>query len=431
MESLYVVFMRHMIRKMSVAAIFGFALAVSPAVARGLDLANAGIRAMDSGRVDDAVDLLTQGIQADDLADDQLAMAYHYRGIAHQRRGDTARAILDYTNAMQRGILAEELRPRALNNRAICFELIGDLEAALRDLNRAITLRSDYADAYVNRASVLRKMSAYQMAIKDYGRANALGHVRPFQIAHGLAQTYEAAGDRAQAQRFYRQASVIDPNFVMARERTAAAPQGRPVLVAEAPSLTQSGRGASVGSDAQPSALPETMGENVLRATIFDTSGPVTGSGFAQERTSTRQDRFARDRRPAELPTGRGPKGGPETSELVPILRDNVLVRLTPAKPQILALPNAAATVEAVQLASYGSEALARAGWSEISTRFKSELGAATVRIVPAQHPRKGVVYRLHATGLGATAASLCARLKRRGQQCLPALLTNQPAAPG
>jgi tetratricopeptide (TPR) repeat protein len=426
MESLYVVFMRHMIRKISVAAILGFAVAVNPVFARGLDLANAGIRALDNGRVDDSVDLLTQGIQSGDLADDQLAMAYHHRGIAHQSRGDTARAILDYTNAMQRGILAEELRPRALNNRGICFEMIGDLEAALRDLNRAITLRPDYADAYVNRASVLRKMSAFRMSVQDYARANALGHPRPFQIAHGLAQTYEAAGDRAQAQRYYRQAAAIDPNFVQTRDRVAT--QRSPVLVAEA--RPQGGRGSQVGSDAQPSTLPETMGENVLRATIFDNSGPVTGSGFAQEIGST-PGRLARVPQPSAIPTGRGPKGGPETSELVPLLKDEPVVRLPPAPPKIAAAPPVGANVEAVQLASYGSEALARAGWNEISTRFSAELGSAAARIVEARHPRKGVVYRLHATGLNASAASLCARLKRRGQQCLPGVLPGGPAAPG
>lgn len=426
--------MRHLIRKVSVAAVLGLTFAVAPASAGGLAEANAGIRALEAGRVEDAVILLTRGIYSESLADEQLAMAYHHRGIAHQRGGDTARAILDYTNAMQRGILSEELRPRALNNRAICFELMGDLEAALRDLNRAITLRSDYADAYVNRANVLRKMAAYPPALRDYGRASELGHARPLQIVQGIAQTYEAAGDRAQALRYYRQVAAMDPSYGAARERIAALSQAAPVRMADASlAANRNVRTLDVGSDAQPSAFPEAMGENTLRATILDSAGPVTGSGFAQDAVAIGADRVARSPRSLSIPSGRGPKGGPETSELVPILRDAPIVKLpAPLSKTASVAPVAPSSpVEAVQLASYGSEALARQGWNEISGRFKSELGTATVRIVAAQHPRKGLVYRLHAAGLAANAVSLCAKLKRRGQQCLPAILPPAGPAPG
>jgi hypothetical protein len=205
-----------------------------------------------------------------------------------------------------------------------------------------------------------------------------------------------------------------------------------PVRMADASfAARRSAREPQVGSDAQPAALPEGVGENTLRATILDTPGPVTGSGFAQE-AGAPAARVARTPGPMTIPSVRGPKGGPETSELVPVLRDDPVVKLPPAKAQANALPNApVATAEAVQLASYGSEAMATQGWTEISTRYRTELHGAKARIVAAQHPRMGTVYRLHATSLNASAVSLCAKLKRRGQQCLPTVLPPAGAAPG
>jgi tetratricopeptide (TPR) repeat protein len=423
--------MRHSIRKISCAAVLALTVAAGPFWAGGRDQANSGIRALEAGRVDDAIHLLTEGIQSEQLPDEALAMAYHHRGIAHQRRGDLARAILDYTNAMQRGILAEEFRPRALNNRAICFELIGDLEAALRDLNRAIGMRNAYADAYVNRASVLRKMGAHQLAIVDYQRAGALGHARPVQVAFGIAQTLEAAGARTQALKFYRNAAAIDPAFGPARDRIAALTQDATMRMADAGGQPRrSPMSARVGSDAQPSAVPEAMGENTLRATVLDTSGPISGSGFSQDAAAP-QARPPRAARPLALPGG--PKGGPETSELVPVLKDPPATRVTPAPPQTEVAAPVPAVLDAAQLASYGSEAMARQGWAELSARFAAELGQNSARITAAQHPRKGTVYRLYVTGLSTTSAALCARLKRKGQSCIPASLpaTPQIQAPG
>lgn len=416
MESLYVVFMRHLIRKISRVAIVVLACVVNVAGANGVRDAEEGTRALSTQDLDNAVELLTRGIQSEHLSDETLAVAYHNRGIAHQQRGDIARAVLDYTNAMQRGNLDPELRPRTLNNRAICFELLGDYEAALRDLNRAIALNTGYADAYVNRASVLRKLTAYSDAVRDYARASALGYPRQLKIANGLAQTYDAAGDRAQASRYYRAALAIDPNFSPARARLAALASPSPIRVADA-SGSKGRRYAAVTADAQPAIAPEAMGENTLRAAIVDQPSPITGSGFAQENSAHRS--AARAAGPVVMPTGRGPKGGPEASELVPVLSADPVTRIP-------APATATPAIHGAQLGSYGSEMMARQGWADISTRFRTELANASGRVVPGQHPRMGIVYRLNVAGLAsrADADALCARLKRKGQPCIPVVMT-------
>ncbi len=115
------------------------------------------------------------------------------------------------------------------------------------------------------------------------------------------------------------------------------------------------------------------------------------------------------------MPTGRGPKGGPESSELVPVLRPEPVTRIT--SPE--------ANGFAAQLGSYGSEALAKQGWVDISVRFQSELSNAPARVTSGKHPKKGTVYRLNVSGLAsrADADALCAKLKRKGQACIPVVL--------
>ena len=49
----------------------------------------------------------------------------------------------------------------------------GRLEEALRDLDEAIALKPDYAEAYVNRGNVYLAAKRYADAIADYGRAIA------------------------------------------------------------------------------------------------------------------------------------------------------------------------------------------------------------------------------------------------------------------
>jgi Tfp pilus assembly protein PilF len=389
---------------MSAIALFTVWAVAAPASANGVRDVDAGSRAVESQDMDTAIFLLTRGIRSDELTDEMLAIAYHHRGIAHQAQGDTARAILDYTNAMQRGSLPIDVRPRALNNRAMCLELLGDLEASLRDLNRAIALKRDYADAFVNRASVLRKMEAYQDAVADYGRARQFGYARPFVIAFGLAQTYDAAGDRRSAQRFYQEALRQDPSFGVARQRLAAlsAAEREPARTAVS---ARDARPAETFDDAEAAALPEQMGENYLRAAIVDgAKGPITGAGFAIEtpilesaplRTGRGQIGFG------GLASARGPKGGPETPSAPP----------SPGR-------------ERVQLGSFAAASLAEQGWAVLRDRFPSDLSKLEAKIVEADHPRKGRVFRLTAAVPdGQTAAALCASLKRRGQNCIPAAM--------
>jgi tetratricopeptide (TPR) repeat protein len=403
-ESLYLVFMRKAIRNFSAITVFTVCCAAAPVRADGVRDTNAGSRALESQNLDTAVFLLTRGIRSDDLSDEMLAIAYHHRGIAHQAQGDIARAILDYTNAMQRGSLPPDVRPRALNNRAICLEILGDLEAALRDLNRAIALKRDYADAFVNRASVLRKMAAYRDAVADYGRAQQFGYPRPLVIAHGLAQTYEAAGDRAPALRYYREALRHDPSFEVARERIAVLTAAGVRMAAQTGQVRAAPSAPDPFADAEAAVQPDPAGENFLRAAIVDSaSGPITGAGFAIE-TPVLQDAPLRTGRGqigfGGLSSSRGPKGGPETLSAPPALGR-----------------------ERVQLGSFAAAALAEQGWAVLRDRFPQDLSSLEAKIVEADHPRRGRVYRLTAdVPAGQTAFALCAALKRRGQSCIPAV---------
>lgn len=178
----------------------------------------------------------------------------------------------------------------------------------------------------------------------------------------------------------------------------------------------QSRQFAQIVQESQPVAPPEDIGQNVLRSAIVDQAAPISGSGFSQEGPS--REVAVRRTAPIAMPTGRGPKGGPETSELVPVLKPDPVSRIPALQPQAMEL-------HAVQLASYASEELARQAWTGIAGRFATELATRSGRITVGQHPRKGAVYRLNVSGLvsRADADALCAKLKRKGQTCIPVVL--------
>jgi len=73
-----------------------------------------------------------------------------------------------------------------------------------------------------------------------------------------------------------------------------------------------------------------------------------------------------------------------------------------------------------VRLASYRTEALAKAGWADLKKRFPAELGRLSPRTRKVKVRDKGTFVRLYAGPLPgrSAAADLCGTLKRKKQFC-------------
>jgi cell division septation protein DedD len=74
----------------------------------------------------------------------------------------------------------------------------------------------------------------------------------------------------------------------------------------------------------------------------------------------------------------------------------------------------------AVQLGAFSSAANARNAWSQLSSRFETELRGLTPRVVPVGSSGRQL-YRLEAPVADPTAARrLCRQLAQQSQACLP-----------
>lgn len=103
-------------------------------------------------------------------ADADRADALYIRGLAFSKKGEQTRAIIDFTDAISRG-LEERCLPDCYYNRGRCRYLKGAYDDAVGDLTAAIRLNPQHAKAYTTRGLVWQSIGDYRRAISDYDRA--------------------------------------------------------------------------------------------------------------------------------------------------------------------------------------------------------------------------------------------------------------------
>lgn len=87
------------------------------------------------------------------------------------QRGNTAKAIAAYTEALADTGLANDRRATLLTDRAVAYGKSNQNKLALDDYNKALLLFPEYPPAYNNRGNLLVSLGQYQEAIKDFDRA--------------------------------------------------------------------------------------------------------------------------------------------------------------------------------------------------------------------------------------------------------------------
>src|SRR5882757_11351940 len=96
---------------------------------------------------DDAIAACTRAIKSGTYNGKTLALAYSNRGVEWRAKGELARAIADYDEAIK----ADPQQSAAFNNRGIAYAAGNDYDKALADYDEAVKLKPDYASALNNR----------------------------------------------------------------------------------------------------------------------------------------------------------------------------------------------------------------------------------------------------------------------------------------
>ena len=95
------------------------------------------------GRGDDAIAACTRAIKSGTYTGRVLALAYSNRGVELKAKGDLAKAIADYNDAIK----ADPQQSAAYNNRGIAYAAGGAYDKAIADYDEAIRLDLKYASA--------------------------------------------------------------------------------------------------------------------------------------------------------------------------------------------------------------------------------------------------------------------------------------------
>ena len=129
-----------------------------------------GERAIEEGRLHDAVALFSEGIQLDDQFRNNHVTMYAQRAFAKQRMGDNMGAIPDYGRAI-------EMEPpinqaQYFFHRGMCFTAIGGHEEhAVMDYGRSIAIYPEHPGPYHLRGKLYAsELGRYQEAIEDFDR---------------------------------------------------------------------------------------------------------------------------------------------------------------------------------------------------------------------------------------------------------------------
>lgn len=303
-----------------------------------------------------------------------------YRGLARELLGDHDAALRDLNQGIKSQALSPEERSQALLQRGLVREELGKSEEAIGDYTAVIALK-DYneAAALTHRAGVYLAQDRREDARQDYLAALSADGGHSQQVYFGLGQVAEAQQDAAAARNFYSQALQFDPGYAAASERLAAlstwpeaAKTADPIHL-RPPGSANASAGGEIIHLHLPAHLPEKPKDAALPAV------------------------------PASSLEG-----------LVPVMA------LRPALDQpATSAPDG--KMDEVQLGAWRSEAEALAGWKLVQVRAGAALDGVEPRIMTAEVPGKGRYFRLRINpGAGRTGAQVCTALAARGLACLP-----------
>ncbi len=134
--------------------------------------------------------------------------------------GGASRSDLDDCNrALEMVVLRQRDRAGTLVNRGILESALGDHSAALASYDKALTVMPELPEPWVGRGNVFFLRGDPTAAISAYDRSLEMGITRRHVVLLNRGMAYEARGDLDAAERDYREALAITPEWVLAKSR--------------------------------------------------------------------------------------------------------------------------------------------------------------------------------------------------------------------
>jgi len=155
---------------LAVISFFFLTLTAISAWCGDLEASKAGMMAEKNGDPNRALKLYTLAINSGDLPQKELALIIYLRGNLFLARSDYNRVIDDASKAIELDPTGDAV-PYAYHIRAAALSGIGQFDRAIKDHNKSIELKPEYADAYYSRALSWVKKGNKQRALADFTKA--------------------------------------------------------------------------------------------------------------------------------------------------------------------------------------------------------------------------------------------------------------------
>jgi tetratricopeptide (TPR) repeat protein len=155
---------------------------------------------------------------AEDIARGQIESA-----IALEQTGRYGEAIESLSRAIASKALSRADTARALFDRGLAYDGLGNMRAAIADYSAALRLEPSLAPALNNRADVFRRAGQLDAAQRDYVAALKCNGVSQEYAYYGLGLIAKQRGDAEAARGHFQKALAVNPGFTLAAESLAEA----------------------------------------------------------------------------------------------------------------------------------------------------------------------------------------------------------------
>jgi tetratricopeptide (TPR) repeat protein len=398
------------------AAVSGPAAATTDA-----KLVSQAYKALQLGDSASAVMAYTQAIESRSLEPEMLANALLNRGLAYQRLNEHEFAVDDYSAAMQIDAMSGKLRALALYNRGLSYQRLERNAAAIEDYTNALFLDSQFSHAYYSRGTLLRDSGQHLFALADFDKALRFNYPDPARVYFAQSITYEKLRRTGDARDALNQALASNPSYEPAVQRLAVL-EGRNLPGLQVASAADQMTTAAVSSTQQKLPAAQAPSEEVLTASAAASEPSVTEAAASKKKYT---DRVPVETAEAKIvPASSAAEQGERVLaiEEVPAEPAAHSAQAEPSQPEATEAAAADApkiTGWSVQLASAATEDAAWSTWKKMKARHAA-LSAKDPVVVRADLGSKGVFYRVRLVGFDnqSAASSECSKLKSKGVKC-------------